>query len=607
MRTIPLLIVLTLLTQSCGPAPEEVIDLQYVVERFLEATGGRENLEALRVIHTTDSITIAGLSGTTESWWVREPFSGRTTIDLGIVRQEVLMIGDSAWTVDRNGHLSLGSQEALQEAELAQKTVFYDVFLNQTDLELLSDTLIDGIAAWPVVIHGETPVTLYLSEKTWLPVLLTVTIMGMEIRQYPSDYTDIGGVISAMSTRDVIPAFGQESISRNILTEYNVSVPDSIFSIREGATDWLLSSPGQPAPFELSDGHIYLEGDICGRTVTILLDSGAGATVVDSVLASELGLEGTGNFVAQGLGGAQSVSFVHVSEYTVAGATVSGQNLAVMPLDRPFYPATGKHIGVILGYDFLSRFVTLLDFGRNEITLWDPDSFRYAGDQPTIPVTRTMSLLSIDAVLEDSIPVTLLLDTGAGGNLHLTPTFFEDYPDFLGGRPTFQSVVQGVGGKEEIVAFRVSEITLGEHTVPCGISSSFGDTPILSQFHGIVGTGILARFRLYLDYGRGTIILEPSSLYEEGLPEDMMGLGYEIEEGSIVVKHVISGSAADASGVLEGDILVSLNGTPVGADDLDELELLVPDEEGSTLELVVLRDGAEISLDIMLSRLITAD
>lgn len=607
MRTIPLMIVLMLLTQSCGSAPEELIDLQYVVERYLEATGGRENLETLRVIHTTDSITVAGLSGTTESWWVREPFSGRTTIDLGIVKQEVLMIGDSAWTVDRNGHLSVGSQEALQEAELAKKTVFYDIFLNPVDLELLPDTLIDGIAAWPVVIHGETPVTLYLSEKTWLPVLVTVTVMGMEIRQYPSDYTDINGIITAMSTRDVIPAFGQESISRNIVTEYNVPVPDSIFSIRESEMDWLLSSPGQPVPFELSDGHVYLEGDICGRTVTILLDSGAGATVVDSVLAAELGLEGTGSFVAQGLGGAQSISFVQVSEYTVAGATVSGQNLAVMPLDRPFYPATGKHIGVVLGYDFLSRFVTLLDFGRNQITLWDPDSFHYSGDQPTIPVTRTMSLLSIDAILEDSIPVTLLLDTGAGGNLHLTPTFFEDYPDFLGGRATFESVAQGVGGKEEIVAFRVSSITLGEHIVPCGIASSFGDTPILSQFHGIIGTGILARFRLYLDYDRGTIILEPSSLYEDGLPEDMTGLGYEIEGSSIVVKHVISGSAADAAGVLEGDILVRFNGTRVGADDLDELEALVPDEEGYVLELVVLRDGAEFSLDITLSRFVSAN
>jgi C-terminal processing protease CtpA/Prc len=87
----------------------------------------------------------------------------------------------------------------------------------------------------------------------------------------------------------------------------------------------------------------------------------------------------------------------------------------------------------------------------------------------------------------------------------------------------------------------------------------------------------------------------------------MTGVGYEIEGSSIVVKHVISGSAADAAGVLEGDILVKLNGTPVGADDLDELETLMPGEEGSSLELVVLRDGAEISLDITLSKLLSAD
>jgi hypothetical protein len=593
---------------SCGSAPEaDPEGIEQITERYLEASGGRRAIEALEVIHTVDSITIAGLSGLAEAWWVKEPFSGRTSVDLGVVRQEVLMIGDSVWSVDRNGHLSTGSVEALQEAELARKTVFYDVFLNPSDLETGPDTLIDGITAWRMIIPGDTPITLFISSRTGLPVLARISVMGLHILQYPSDYQELDGVLTARRTRDLIPAFGQESVTRNLVTEYNVPVPDSVFSIRETGVDWELTGAGQPVPFEFSGGHIYLEGAVSGKPVTVLLDSGAGATVVDSVLAAELELIGAGEFVAQGIGGAQSVSFVEVPVYSVAGASVTGQNLAVMSLDIPFYPATGKHIGLVLGYDFLSRFVTGLDFGTGEITLWDPDSFEYTGDGEIIPVTQTMSLLSVEAVLEDSVPVTLLLDTGAGGNLHLTPTFFRDYPDFLGERSTFETVAQGVGGEEVISAFRISSVTLGDLRIPCGISSSFAGAPILSQYHGILGTGILSRFRLWLDYGEGTIILEPSSLFYSGLPEDMTGIGLETDGKMIVVRHVVEGSPGDLAGLLRGDVILSVEGVELRAEDMVLLDQIFPSTEGMTLVLKVLRDDAELEIEITTARLLPED
>jgi hypothetical protein len=588
-------------------SPNKTPGIEEVVERYLDACGGRSAVEELDVIHTMDSITIAGISGVTESWWIREPFSGRTSIDLVIVRQEVLIIGDSVWSLDRNGHLTTGSQEALQEAELAKKTIFYNVFLDLTDLELGPDTIMNGTRAWPLRIGGDVPVTLYISEETWLPILSTVTAMGIQILQYPLEYTDVDGIVSAMGTRDLIPAFGQESVTKNILTEYNVPIPDSVFSITVPDADWLLAGEGTAWSFELSDGHIYMDGSVGNSPVTILLDSGAGATVIDSALASELDLEGIGEFVAQGIGGAQSVSFVEVPGYSVAGATFTGQNLAVLPLDAPFYPYTGKHIGLVLGYDFLSRFITLLDFGENTMTLWDPDSFDYTGDADYVDVTRTMSLLSLEALLEDSIPVTLLLDTGAGGNLHLTPSFFEEYPDFLGDRETYETIARGVGGLDTIRAFRIRSITFGGYRVPCGIASSFGGAPVLSQYHGIIGTGILARFRIYFDYGNSRIVLEPSGMFEEGLPEDMTGIGFETDGDRILVSHVVEGSAGDSAGALPGDVLLGVEGTRIQTGDLNSLEELIPSVEGAQFQISLLRDGEELDLIVTTKRLLPLD
>ncbi|MCK7489121.1 MAG: hypothetical protein MZU79_01895 [Anaerotruncus sp.] len=46
-----------------------------------------------------------------------------------------------------------------------------------------------------------------------------------------------------------------------------------------------------------------------------------------------------------------------------------------------------------------------------------------------------MSLISFDAVMEDSIPATLLLDTGAEGTLHLSRSFHCGQGRTLHGRP----------------------------------------------------------------------------------------------------------------------------------------------------------------------------
>jgi hypothetical protein len=581
--------------------------IEEVVDAYLLASGGRETIEEIQVVHTMDSITIAGLSGVSESWWVREPFSGRTSVDLGIVRQDVLMIGDSVWSLDRNGHLSTGSTEAVQEAELARKTIFYDAFLDPEDLVLGADTLVEGVKCWPLTITGDIEATMYISSESWLPALSTVSVMGIRIFQYPIGYTVVDGITGTTGTRDVIPALGHESVTRNLVTEYNVPVPDTVFSIRVPDADWTLEEEGRPWPFRLSDGHVYLDGSVGGRDVTLLLDSGAGATIIDSVLAAELGLEGIGEFVAQGIGGAESVSFVQVPEYSAAGATFTGQNLAVLPVDEPFYPYTWQHISMILGYDFLSRFVTLLDFGESTISLWDPDSFVYAGEGHTAEVAQTMSLLSIDVLLEDSVQVTLLLDTGAAGTLHFTPTFFDEHPDFLDGRETFTTVARGVGGLDSITAFRVGSLEIGGYRIPGGICSSFEGAPVLAQYHGIIGTGVLARFRVYLDYGNGLLILEPSSLFDEGLPEDMTGMGFETDGQRITVGQVVKGSPGDLAGVEPGDELLSVDGIEVPAGDSEALDDLIPVDEGETFVLTVRRDGRELDLAVTTARLLPVE
>lgn len=557
------------------------------------------------MIHTRDSILLAGLSGTTESWWVREPFMGLSITEAGPIRQEMLILGDSVWTVDRNGHLSPGGSEARSELELSRMTVFYDYLLDPGMVLVGADTVIDSVAVVPLRLEGGQEVVIYCRTDTWLPYLMTATAMGLEIRSYPEDYRRIQGIATPMSTRSLVPAVGQQISSTNLLTEYDPAVPESLFVLSAGAADWELPRQGVPTPFTLDLEHLFLRGEVEGRAATILLDSGAGATVLDSSLAASLGLETSGDLPARGIGGTERFSFATVGEYAAAGAVVRGQRLAVLPLSETFLSSTGHRIDLILGYDFLSRFVTEIDYGAGTIALFSPDSFDAASHPGVVlPAEKSMSLLSVEAMLEDSIAVRLLLDTGAGGNIHLTSAFFEAHPAFLAGRPVFRTTATGVGGEEEMTGFRMSSITLGGYTVPAGLCSSFGGMDVFDAYDGILGTGVLCRFVVGLDYAGSRVFLEPSSLYGTGLPENLTGLGLEISGDRLVVGAVIPGSAGEAAGILEGDTLAAVDGVRTGPADLSRITAGMPREPGDRTVLTVLRGGIPLDLTLTAARLV---
>ncbi len=587
---------------SCGGG--EVAGPGETAAAYIEAIGGREAVAAVGVIHTVDSLYMAGLSGTSEAWWRRDPFAGRVRVVIGPVSQDLLISGDSVWSVDRNGMLTPGDETAQAQAALARATVFQQAFLDPGALAAGPDTTIDGEPAHTLHLDaGGTPVTFHLSAETHLPVLTRTEVMGLVVHSRPGGYRETCGILFPGSTRDSIPALGQSTRSVSILVECNVRIPDSVFVLSGGIGEIVRQVPAEPHPFSLEGQHVYLRGSVCGRQADFLLDSGAGATVIDSALAEELGLEAAGEFSAIGLGGSAAFSFVEVPEYSAAGAAVRGQTLAVMPLDEVFYPATGRHLGVVLGYDFLSRFVAEIDFGARTITLHDPAGWSWTGRGSALPARRVMSLLAIEVVVEDGIPATLLLDTGAGGAVHLGPRFFEENPGFMAGRDTLGVTMQGVGGEGGASLFRIDSLRLGAYTVPGGLSTRIGEIPVLGRFDGILGVAVLSRFVVTLDYAGSRVILEPSSSFTEGLPENMTGLGARTDGIRVVVDEVIAGSPSEEAGILPGEAILAVDGRDPGADPA-RLEEMLQGSPGDRRELLLDGPSGRRTVTLLLRRLL---
>jgi serine protease Do len=81
-------------------------------------------------------------------------------------------------------------------------------------------------------------------------------------------------------------------------------------------------------------------------------------------------------------------------------------------------------------------------------------------------------------------------------------------------------------------------------------------------------------------------------------PEDAERFGLPVESGAIV-GQVEPGSGADAAGVRRGDIIVRLGDEPI--DNAGDLFGALRDyQPGDTVELTVVRDGEELTLDVTL-------
>ncbi|MAT97601.1 MAG: peptidase S41 [Anaerolineaceae bacterium] len=94
---------------------------------------------------------------------------------------------------------------------------------------------------------------------------------------------------------------------------------------------------------------------------------------------------------------------------------------------------------------------------------------------------------------------------------------------------------------------------------------------------------------------------EDQSAAQESMAGEFQGIGAEVEdvEGNITVVSPIDGSPAAAAGIQPGDILRQADGVELTGMDVAEAAALVRGPAGTTVSLVVERDGELLNIDIV--------
>ena len=254
-------------------------------------------------------------------------------------------------------------------------------------------------------------------------------------------------------------------------------------------------------PFELSKNGLFYQVRIGeSEPIWFTLDSGSGATYLDRDVAKRFGLHSYGTKTVRGAGeGTVKVEVIKDVGFELPGLSTWSHEIHTVSFEG-WEEQWGRRLDGFFGYDFLERFVVIIDYKAKQLTIVDPAHFHYEGPgtavdlefQGRLPFVR--GTIVVAGQSQDSL---FLVDSGSQDAV--------DHP-LIAKSSDARSTVAGVGlGRETSGTFgRVDRFKLG----PFEMEGLFGVAGKGLGSH-LIGGQVLSRFKVILDYQRSKMILEP--------------------------------------------------------------------------------------------------
>ncbi|MEM9918183.1 MAG: aspartyl protease family protein [Bacteroidota bacterium] len=373
-------------------------------------------------------------------------------------------------------------------------------------------------------------------------------------------------------------------------------------------------------PFELDNNFIVIRITV-NKTLPLrfIFDTGAEHTILTKgELSASLGLRYEREFqlIGADLQTQLTAYLSRRNHLQVGDAIFPSMDLLVLKEDYLHIEEyTGTAIHGILGADFFKRFVVKIDYRRKEITLESHNSFVVPSKYREIPVEihRHKPYIRSHIQLQTGsaeIPVKLLIDTGASLSLLIhneTSPALKLPEQVISGK-----VGMGLGGVIEGFIGRLQECCIGKNCFDNIITNfqtldSVRDTSFLNGRNGLIGSTLLQRFTIYIDYVAGRLYVRPHRRYKRAFRFDRSGLGV-IASGEnlsqFVVQQVLEGSPADEAGVQIGDEILKINGVPSALLTLQGIAFRFQRRGSKKIKLLVRRNGRREKLDFQLRDLI---
>jgi hypothetical protein len=224
------------------------------------------------------------------------------------------------------------------------------------------------------------------------------------------------------------------------------------------------------------------------------LDSGAGASVIDTATANDLHLRAQGSRLGTGAGAGpvrfsifKNVSLALGSARWVAPVTWGVSLNAV---------GTAFHEDGLVGSDLFVRYVVDVDYGHHRVSLYEPKTYRYTGDGAAVPLTITKHVphaaVTIKVRGRAAQVRQVLIDSGS-------EDMVDDAVIATSTAPKQVISTSGLGRSIHAYAGPVEWAKVGPFIVR-DLSGTSGGVPLL-------GAGVLRNFHVTFDYSRKRMYL----------------------------------------------------------------------------------------------------
>lgn len=262
-------------------------------------------------------------------------------------------------------------------------------------------------------------------------------------------------------------------------------------------------------PFKQAGAHLFVPVQINGQDAgDFLVDTGAYCNLLDTATAERLKVPVTGRWSIAGVGGADRASVCKLESLSLGDMELHNHSLTQYDVDR-VWKSIGVKAGGILGAPFWCQVPFTVDYQASTLTFHHPNNFKPPPNARAERIEFANGHPIVPCKLDGKLDGWFLLDTGAGGEVSVDNGFLEAHPDLLAGRPQFQVEVGGIVGTEAHLSsflntFEIFSTKLERIPATFGIEKDRGLPPNAhagkDQTIGLVGEGILRRFRMTFDY-----------------------------------------------------------------------------------------------------------
>lgn len=598
-------LIVTLLA-SAAPLPAQ--EGREALERHIEWLGGAEAWRVVAGLRMSGTLAVAGLQGTLVVTVHRDGYQ-RTEYDLEVVEGVEAVTPEDAWEINPSGQVeTMGADKAaVQRRGIGQAFQWHLLRRDDSEVSFPGAEEKDG-REWEVVRFsypdGDS-LDLFLDPAdgscTWARRREDTETSWIRY----GDWRRVDGLR--------VP-FSQETIADSPMKNQSVTWTEvSILDAMKPATFRRPASDASPAHIRDASGstpwismdlfldrYIYLPGKVNGVETEIVLDSGAGMTVLDEATAKRAGLVGAGALAAEGTGGEVAAALVDDVTLEIGGLTLSGISAAVIDLGD-VHRQMGRDLPVILGKEVFHDVIVDIDYPNRRVAFRDPRRWSYGGEGTEV------ALLPADGghkrirmQVEDLPPAELDVDTGNGGDLVLFAAYAEENGILEDRRRISESLGGGVGGTTISKITTLSSVTFAGHVlenVPVTVSRADEGAFHTTRNAGNVGASIFGRFRIIFDYSGDRMLVEPGAGWDRPFRVNRTGIQARLVDRELDVRFVAPGSPAEAAGLKPGDRIVAVNGSKPGNDFWQgEYELFFGDE-GTVLELE-LADGRSVPIEL---------